>query len=484
MAVDILELRTGEAVRGPAPDTAARHCLYSAIFWLIVSSLTGLMAAFQFFNPQWSADIEWISYGRMRAAYTNTAFLIFLSLGLVGAAYYYLPRLCGTQLWSERLGIFTAWLWNLLGALAVVTLLAGSSQGRELAELVWPLDVLLLVVAVMVMTNVYMTAVTGSERKLYVSVWYVLGAAVWLPLLYFVGNAVWRGGDFWDNSGYVNGVNDATLNAFYTHSFLGLWITALGTGLLYYLVPTLTKTPLYSRILAIIGFWSLAVLYGAGGHHLLLQSPTPGWIKAIATISTFLLLVPFLTVVTNIWMTMRGNWGKVYQSIALKFTMVGVVFYLLIGVEGAVQSVQIVNRHIQYTQWLPGYVQGVTFGAYTLLLMAAFYYILPLAMRRRIYSQSLAHAQFWLATAGLLFIFLSLQIAGLIQGADWANGAATAEPLAQLRPYFIARAVGLAMVLAAGVLQAANIYMTARWGRTEQEAAAESAALAAVAVET
>ena len=54
--------------------------------------------------------------------------------------------------------------------------------------------------------------------------------------------------------------------------------------------------------------------------------------------------------------------------------------------------------------------------------MGAIYYIIPVTLRRRIYSPGLAEVQFWLITVGFLLMMLTLQIGGLIQGAAWLHG--------------------------------------------------------------
>ena len=43
-----------------------------------------------------------------------------------GLAYFIVPRLCGVKLWSEKLGVATSILWNVIILSAVVTLLGGS----------------------------------------------------------------------------------------------------------------------------------------------------------------------------------------------------------------------------------------------------------------------------------------------------------------------------------------------------------------------
>ena len=48
-------------------------------------------------------------------------------------------------MWSEKLAIWTAWGWNIWFILGIITILTGHTQGREYAEFIWPLDIVLLI---------------------------------------------------------------------------------------------------------------------------------------------------------------------------------------------------------------------------------------------------------------------------------------------------------------------------------------------------
>ena len=62
----------------------------------------------------------------------NGVILAWLTMMYFGALFYMLPRLVGTRgMWSERLGVWCAWAWNLMFLLGVIGLLTGHSQGRE-----------------------------------------------------------------------------------------------------------------------------------------------------------------------------------------------------------------------------------------------------------------------------------------------------------------------------------------------------------------
>ena len=72
------------------------------------------------------------------------------------------------------------------------------------------------------------------------------------------------------------GHHDAMINWWGNHNLFGLWLTPVLIAVVYYFVPRITNTPLYSHTLSLISFWGLVFVYAAVGDHHLLQSPTPG----------------------------------------------------------------------------------------------------------------------------------------------------------------------------------------------------------------
>ena len=65
-----------------------------------------------------------------------------------------------------------------------------------------------------------MTIARRVESKLYVTLWFIIGTSMWMPLLYAIGNVVWN-----PPTGALTGINDAIWNWFYGHNVLGLWFT-------------------------------------------------------------------------------------------------------------------------------------------------------------------------------------------------------------------------------------------------------------------
>ncbi len=240
----------------PEPGTAARRFLYSSICWLLLPGVFGLVLASLLYLPELHDRLPmavkpYLSFGRLRPTHVNLAVFGWLSMVYCGAILYILPRLTRAPLYSERLAQVNAWLWNLMMVGVLVTLPMGLTQGREYAELIWPLDLLFVANMVLLGINIWGTVLNRQERKIYVTLWNFMAAVVIMLPIYAVGNKIW------DPSGAYSGMNDNIINYFYVHNLFNAWFTTAGIGLALYLLPRLTDKPLYSHRLGLWGLWSV-----------------------------------------------------------------------------------------------------------------------------------------------------------------------------------------------------------------------------------
>jgi cbb3-type cytochrome c oxidase subunit I len=445
-------------------DRATRVWLYSSIVWLTVVDSFGLILATELISPNVFRGLPFLVFSRIRPLHVNGVIFPWLSMMYWGMIFYVLPRLLGLRgLYSEKLAVWSAWGFNLFYFAGIITIMAGLTQGREYAEFIWPLDILLLACWVANIYNVIMTVLRRRVKPLYVFTWWALASPLWLGADYFIGNVVWRPGAVFGNgvSGALStSMADGMLNWWYAHNLFGLWLTPMLLAGCYYLVPRITKTPLYSHTLSLISFWGMAFFYTGVGHHHLLQTPTPGWLKTIAILSSMSLLIPVFAFTVNILMTMRGSWEKFFTSIPLRFALTGFVFYFLVNIQGSFQAIQSFNRLTHFTNFVVAHAHLALLGAFTFLGMGVIDYIIPQVLKRPIFSVKLSEWQYWLIVIGFLGFFWVLTIAGFIQGQSWLRGIPEVNVLPMLRPYYMARAVFGAMIVASGIVQAYNIYKT------------------------
>ncbi len=437
-------------------NSASTNFILAASAWLILGVLMGLTLALQFVFPDLFRGIPELVFSRLRQAHTNTVMFAWLSGGMMGIWLYIVPRLTGRKLWSELLGNLCVILWNLALLVGIVAILLAYTQSREYAELIWAVDIGVMVVLILNLINLYMTIGHRTEPKLYVSLWYISGTLIWMPLLYFIGNVMWN-----PPTGALTGIDDAIFNWFYGHNVLGLWFTTGLLPVIYYIVPRETNTPLYSHFLSVIAFWGIAFFYtGVGAHHLL-WAPIPYWLKTIAVAESIGMILPVVAFMMNILLTMRGNWNRFMTSIPLRFVITGWAAYILVSYQGSHQALRSINLLTHFTQYVPGHAHlSLLFFAASVIIGAVFY-IIPRVYGIRLYSRVMANVQYSLYVVGFIFFFGGFLLTGLVQGTSWLHqGLPVWSVLPGLRPYMALRATGGALLVTSFILFTINVFAT------------------------
>jgi cbb3-type cytochrome c oxidase subunit I len=449
-------------------NSASVNFMLTAAAWIVFGVFMGLILALQFVFPDLFRGVPWLVFSRLRQAHTNTVMFAFLSGGMMGLWLYIVPRLTGRRLWSEPLGNLAMLLWNLAVLVGVVGLVTAHTQSREYAEMIWIVDVGVMVVLILNLINLYMTIAYRVEPKLYVSLWYISGTLIWMPLLYFIGNVMWN-----PPTGALTGINDTIFNWFYGHNVLGLWFTTGLLAVIYYMVPKETRTPLYSHFLSLIAFWGIVFFYtGVGAHHLL-WAPIPYWLKTIAVAESIGMVLPVVAFMMNIFLTMRGNWNRFLTSIPLRFVITGWAAYILVSYQGSHQALRGINLLTHFTQYVPGHAHLSLMFFAASVVMGGAYYALPRIYNCKIYSRTLANVQYSLYVIGFTFFFAGFLLTGLVQGTAWVHqGLPVWSVLPGLRPYMALRVVGGMLVVTSFVLFTFNAFATVMRRQAEVRPAA------------
>jgi cytochrome c oxidase cbb3-type subunit 1 len=424
--------------------TSKAYCITSA-FWFAVATSVGILAAGYLIAPDFMSNISFLEFGRIRPIHVNLVLFGFVTPGLLAAAHYFVPKLMRTQLYSQKLGLITAVLWNLAVAAGVLGLSLGHTKAREYAELIWPVCVLIVIGFGLISHNLIMTVRQRREPILYVSVWYVCAAVVMTGITYFIGNVVWE-----PKTGALMGISDAIVLWFYGHNIFGLLLTPLSLAVAYYVIPKVTRSPLYSHTLSLVGFWGLLVVYTHIGTHHLLQVPVPTWLKVIAIVDSIAMVIPVMVFLINIWYTARGKLGEIHADIAGKFIFTGTVMYFFVSIQGSMMALPIVQRVTHFNNWVVGHAHIGVLGFAGMTALGGIYYILPRITEKPLYSRFLADLQYWLVLIGVVGFAIVLTIVGLIQGNAWLNGETVYRVLPEIHMYYVLRlAMGVFIVIGA-----------------------------------
>lgn len=442
-------------------DRVAKTWFLFAALWFPLFATFGFLMAVKFFFPTFLSGSTWDTFGRIRPAHVNGVLFGFVSSGLLGAMFWITPRLCARGLYKAKLALATPYLWNAAVLGGIVWILLGGSQGREYAELPFPMDVAVMVTLLLMAFIIWGTVIKRKEKKLYSTLWYYLGTMVWFPIVYFIGNVMWR-----PQVGALNGTTDAIFNWFYGHNVLGLWFTTLGIAAWYYFIPKLINRPLYSHLLSLIGFFTIAFFYtGVGAHHLL-QAPIPEWLKTTAVSMTVLMMVPVLAFMVNIGLTMRGSWHKLSGNAPLQFIFAGFAMYVLVSIQGTLQGLRSTNAYLHFSQWPVSHSHLALLGGFGFLSVGMMFYLIPRILKYRLYSPRLMTWSWWLAFIGFLSFFAAMVVSGLQQNANWWTHINVVETLPSLQVDFVWRAVSGGVVVVAAILFAYNIFATYFFSRT------------------
>ena len=126
-----------------------------------------------------------------------------------------------------------------------------------------------------------------------------------------------------------------------------------------------------------IGFWSIAAVYGWVGAHHIIHGPMSQWIQTVAIIFSVLLFIPVFTAVTNLFATLQHNWNAYLRSPAIRFIIMGVLFYLLVSIQGSFMALRNVNEITSKTDWIIGHAHLSLYGTFTFFAIAGIYGALP-----------------------------------------------------------------------------------------------------------
>jgi cytochrome c oxidase cbb3-type subunit I/II len=449
-------------------DAIVRKFFWATLLWGIVGMTVGVLIALQLAWWPANTNLPWLSYGRLRPLHTNAVIFAFACNAFFAAMYYSLQRLCRTRLYSDTLSAVHFWGWQLIIVAAAISLPLGWTQGKEYAELEWPIDLAVTVIWLVMTANVFGTIACRRVKHLYVAIWFYIGSILTVAMLHVVNSLVIPVSLGKSYSVYA-GVQDALVQWWYGHNAVGFLLTTPFLGMMYYFIPKAANRPVYSYRLSIVHFWALFFIYIWAGPHHLLYTSLPEWAQSVGMVFSIMLIAPSWGGMLNGLLTLRGAWDRVRTDPVLKFFVLAITFYGMATLEGPLMSIKSWNLLTHYTDYTVAHVHGGALGWLAGMVFAVFYYMVPKLYKRPLYSEKLANQHFWIATIGILLYVVSMWAAGITQGLMWF--ARTDEGLLKY-PIFLetvlavknlywVRLIGGLLFLIGTIIWAYNLFRTA-----------------------
>lgn len=463
--------------------TIVRQFALTTVLWGIVGMTVGVLIAAQLIWPQLNFDTPWLTYSRLRPLHTNAVIFAFGTSALFATSYYVVQRTCQTRLFAPKLAAFTFWGWQAIILSAAISLPMGFTQGKEYAELEWPIDIAITIVWVSYAIVFFGTIVKRTTSHIYVANWFFGAFIITVAVLHIVNSMAVPVSLFKSYSMY-SGAVDAMVQWWYGHNAVGFLLTAGFLGMMYYFVPKQAGRPVYSYRLSIVHFWALIALYIWAGPHHLHYTALPDWTQSLGMVMSLILFAPSWGGMINGIMTLSGAWHKLRTDPILRFLVVSLSFYGMSTFEGPMMAIKTVNALSHYTDWTVGHVHSGALGWVAMVSIGSLYHLVPVLFGHgRMYSTKLINVHFWLATIGTVLYIVSMWISGVMQGLMWravnADGTLTysfVESLEASYPFYFVRFIGGYFFLTGMLIMAYNVVRTVKASKDSLPALAEPTA--------
>ena len=448
-------------------DGIVRKFVFASFIWGVVGLLVGVIIALQLADARFNLGLEWTTFGRLRPLHTNAVIFAFAGNGIFAAVYYSSQRLLKARMFSDTLSNIHFWGWQAIILSAALTLPFGFTQGKEYAELEWPIDIAITLIWVVFAINFFGTLKVRRERHLYVALWFYIATIIAIAVLHIFNNLWVIAGPMKSYSLY-GGVQDAFMQWWYGHNAVAFFLTTPFLGLMYYFMPKAADRPVFSYKLSILHFWSLVFIYIWAGPHHLHYTALPEWASTLGMLFSVMLWMPSWGGMLNGLLTLRGAWDRVATDPVLKFYVVGITFYGMSTFEGPLLSVKAVNSLSHYTDWTIAHVHAGTLGWVGFMIFGMVYWLMPRLFQTQVARPKWVNLHFWLGTIGIVLYIVSIYAAGLTQGLMWRAFTAEGtleypdflETVTKLVPMYWIRVVGGTIYLVGAILGLANLIMT------------------------
>ncbi len=392
---------------------ALSHFIIGAMY-LVLGGLLALFALLSLRFPDQSP----VSFGRIQPMASIAVMLGFGAITLTGGVYYVMPRLTGARLAHRgvaSLGLLGA---TALAGLSILAVFLGLGDGTGPLGLPWWLDIPIAATLAVPALVVLGTVRQRTEQRSYVTVWFVIAGAVWLPLLYLATSLA--------SLDFANAVSIAFSDVSFDAGFVNMWLLVVGSGLFYYSIVKELDVPLASRQLAFVGLWSLGFAAFWWGSAQLIFGPGPNWLDGVAAALGLALPIGALANAANFSLTLEKSWRDLPDHPGLSSGVIGSYLAVVVGGLAAFGSFPSIGAAVALTSFWDGVEYAALLGIGPLLAAGLVFPALPRLSGRNIANIDRVRTFNRMTVVGVVGVLISLVAAGLYTGYAWIGGSNSA----------------------------------------------------------
>jgi nitric oxide reductase subunit B len=411
-----------------------------ALILFVLQVLVGTWLAVNYWAslPQWLVDV--FPFSTARAIHTNLL-VLWLLLGFMGSTYYLVPDETGRDLYSPGLAYLQLAILAGTGVVGVVGFLFGWTEGKPLLELPRPLDILIVIGALMFLFNVGMTMLRA--RNWTVIQGSLLGGLVFLALLYL-----------FDLPFYQN----LTIDWYYWWWVIHLWVegawelvAAAMTAWILLKITGVDRAVVEKWLYVELGLFLFTGIAGTGHHYYWLGAPRY-WLW-VGGIFSALEPLPIVLMLWDTWHHVKERRLPIRSRLIFTYAMgMAVLHFVGAGFWGFAHTLPQINYYTHGSQITVAHGHIAFFGAYVLLNLMFFYYAIPELKGISRFAERRGHIAFWWMSLAMLGMALSFSVAGVLQAyIERIMGLGYMTAQAQMRFWFAVTWV-LGLILLVGVI--------------------------------
>jgi len=367
--------------------------------------LVGLWLATNYFVTIPQSIVDAFPFSTARAFHTNLL-VLWLLLGFMGATYYLVPEETNSEIYSPKLAIFQLVLLSATGVAALSGFVFGWTQGRPLLEIPRPLDLLVVIGALIFLFNVGMTIIRA--RRWTMTQGSLLAGLFFLAILYLFGIPFYR---------------NLSVDWYYWWWVVHLWVEGawelIAAAMTAYMLMKLTgveRSIVEKWLYVELGLFLFTGIAGTGHHYYWLGAPKY-WL-AVGGIFSALEPFPILLMVYDTWRDIKHRKEPMLPKLTWVYLVGGVVLHFLgAGLFGFAHTLPQINYYTHGSQVTVSHGHLAFYGAYVLLNLTFYYFAIPRikGFPGFAYDEKTGHTAFWLTSLGVLGMSLAFAVAGVLQ---------------------------------------------------------------------
>ncbi len=376
-----------------------------ALLLFALQLVMGLWLATNYFTTVPQSVVDVFPFATARAMHTNLA-VLWLLLGFMGATFFLVPEETGTELAWPKLAIAQLVLLAATGVTALVGFYFGWTKGRPLLEIPFPLNLLVVIAALMFLANAGITMVRAKRWTAVQGS--LLAGLVFLAVMYLFSVPFYR-----------NLAEDWYYWWWVIHLWVeGAWelVAAALTAFVLIKLTGVDRRVVEKWLYVELGLFLFTGIAGTGHHYYWLGAPKYWlWVGgAFSALEPF----PVLLMLVDAWRHIRHRTEPIRPRLTWVYLVgMAVLHFVGAGMFGFAHTLPMINYYTHGSQVTVSHGHLAFFGAYVLLNLTFFYFAIPRlkGFPGGAYDERSGQLGFWLMSLGVVGMSLAFGVAGVLQ---------------------------------------------------------------------